>query len=314
MTSPGKTPGFQYSIADNNGEFTFTLPQNEENREIVIQPVNTSFEWFVKINNPFSTIMPASPLISEPWNENMYHRTNSMGVNYQISKIYDSFNPGVTDLEIDTTTQLRFYGQPDMEILLSDFISLPTLEEVFSELIPGVSLRRQRGQYSFNMSDEITGERFEKPGMVLLDGVIFDEPNLLATIDPDLIESIDIIRGEYQTGSLVFKGIISIISKKGDICGLEVPANAYRTIYPVLDRSKQPDNFTYSVNRPIESRIPDFRNTLYWNGEIHPDNSGHFNIEFYTSDYISDYNVVIEGVTDMGIPISFTKTISVINE
>ena len=95
------------------------------------------------------------------------------------------------------------------------------------------------------------------------------------------------------------------------MCGIELPASGLRAIYPVLDRLGESDNFNYSGAGAVDSRMPDFRNTLFWGAGLHPDNNGELEIEFYTSDFISDYKVVIEGITDMGQPFSYSKIIRV---
>ena len=41
----------------------------------------------------------------------------------------------------------------------------------------------------------------------------------------------------------------------------------------------------------------DYRSTLYWNPTIKLDDHGKANISFYTTDVISPYQVVLEGIT-----------------
>ena len=60
----------------------------------------------------------------------------NMSVNYQVEKIY-----GISGLG-DTLNQfhhllvpVRFYGKPDQELIMSDYISLPVMQEVFFELV-----------------------------------------------------------------------------------------------------------------------------------------------------------------------------------
>ena len=67
----------------------------------------------------------------------------------------------------------------------------------------------------------------------------------------------------------------------------------------------------YSTSGLKNSRIPDFRNTLYWNPSIQPDKNGKYIIEFWSSDFASDYTIKIEGVTGDGKIVSLKKTISV---
>jgi hypothetical protein len=59
------------------------------------------------------------------------------------------------------------------------------------------------------------------------------------------------------------------------------------------------------------NRIPDFRNTLYWNPSVKPDKDGKVGIEFWSSDIASDYKLNIEGLTPEGKTISLKKIINV---
>jgi hypothetical protein len=67
----------------------------------------------------------------------------------------------------------------------------------------------------------------------------------------------------------------------------------------------------YSTEDLKNGRIPDFRNTLYWNPSLQPDKNGKYMIEFWSSDFVSDYVIKVEGVTSDGKIISLTKTFSV---
>jgi hypothetical protein len=58
-------------------------------------------------------------------------------------------------------------------------------------------------------------------------------------------------------------------------------------------------------------RIPDFRNTLYWNPSVKPDKEGKVSVEFWTSDITSVYEINIQGITKDGKTISLRKKIKV---
>jgi hypothetical protein len=49
-----------------------------------------------------------------------------------------------------------------------------------------------------------------------------------------------------------------------------------------------------------ESRIPDYRNTLFWNPDLQTRKDGKTEISFFTSDESSDYIIVVEGITSDG--------------
>jgi hypothetical protein len=313
LSLPGKTPMFQYAITDENGDFRFLLPFFEEARELIIQPADFSDDWIIKINSPYSDQYSQYETSFPLWNRDLQEILSAIAINYQITKIFNEIVHLPRYLKREAVLQPRFYGIPDREIIMSNFIKLPSMEEVFHELVPGVSFRRQRAGYVFSMTNETTGEPIGSPGAVLLDGVILRDHSLIAAIDPELIEKIDIIRGDYQVGSKVFTGLISIISKEGDLCGLEDQFIGVRTNYNVLDNQIIPANFEYGETRTAESRLPDFRNTLYWESALHPDSSGNIRVEFFSSDFMSDYEVVIEGLTDKGVPVSLRRKISIRN-
>lgn len=70
-------------------------------------------------------------------------------------------------------------------------------------------------------------------------------------------------------------------------------------------------DLTYTKVEMSNSRIPDLRNTLYWNPSVKPDDKDKAGIEFWTSDIASDYEINIQGITSEGKTFSIKKTIKV---
>ena len=56
----------------------------------------------------------------------------------------------------------------------------------------------------------------------------------------------------------------------------------------------------YDMPEQLKNPIPDVRATIYWNGNIHVDDKGTANILFYTSDPVTTYSIILEGLTDSG--------------
>jgi uncharacterized protein YfaS (alpha-2-macroglobulin family) len=67
----------------------------------------------------------------------------------------------------------------------------------------------------------------------------------------------------------------------------------------------------YTSDAIKSSRVPDFRNTLYWNPSVKTDHDGKASIKFWTSDFISDFEVNIQGFTPDGKAFSVKKIIKV---
>ncbi|TVR72953.1 MAG: hypothetical protein EA408_05750 [Marinilabiliales bacterium] len=52
---------------------------------------------------------------------------------------------------------------------------------------------------------------------------------------------------------------------------------------------------------------PDYRTTLFWEPEIKPGEDGRAKVSFFTSDKPSVYRIIVEGITETGIPVEKTK-------
>lgn len=66
---------------------------------------------------------------------------------------------------------------------------------------------------------------------------------------------------------------------------------------------QQPISFyspKYETVREINDKQPDLRTTIYWNPNINTSSLGEASVDFYTADFITDYSVVIEGMTTDG--------------
>jgi hypothetical protein len=69
---------------------------------------------------------------------------------------------------------------------------------------------------------------------------------------------------------------------------------------PVYHKAKEFPKVTYPVrDRPVKP--VDFRNTLYWNGNVTTDKNGNATVEFFTSDDITTFRAVVEGISDKGM-------------
>ncbi len=89
-------------------------------------------------------------------------------------------------------------------------------------------------------------------------------------------------------------GNIMIEEKKEEKKGARVPNNV--TYY----RARQFPQVYYPTTE-TEVRT-DFRNCIYWNGNIETDNKGKASISFYNNDAITTFAVVAEGVSRTGLP------------
>ena len=55
----------------------------------------------------------------------------------------------------------------------------------------------------------------------------------------------------------------------------------------------------YAENEKVTER-DDFRSTIYWNGDVATDENGKASVSFYTSDEITSFRIIAEGISDAG--------------
>jgi len=220
-------------------------------------------------------------------------------VNHQVQKIYgisaigDVLNPICMPIK-----PLRFYGKPDIELILANYINLPVMSEIFFELLPGVSMKKKKSTYDVSITYHIGDDLVVISPCLMIDGVMIKDASLIANLDPEIVEKIDVIREKYLVGKYFFPGIVNVITNAADLSNISIPDYMIR--------------LSYRVTEPVRSFIsPDYRNTLYWNPSVKPGKDGSARVEFWSSDNKSDYIINIQGITSEGEMVSLNKIIKV---
>jgi hypothetical protein len=134
---------------------------------------------------------------------------------------------------------------------------------------------------------------------------------MIVNIDPETVEKIDVIKEKYLIGKYWFPGIINVITKSADFSCVPLPDYMIRMPYRVIDPVRSFVSPDYSSTEMKNSRIPDYRNTLYWNPSVKTDKNGKARIEFWSSDNKADYLINIQGITKDGKMLSAKKVIKV---
>jgi hypothetical protein len=294
----GKTARCQFSKTNSEGEFYFVIKEPGLN-EIVIQPLSPEITgYYIELNQPFSSIF--KKLTPDPFylDSNKIQAINNVIIGMQINNIYEPFRQNSN--EISKTVVPDFYGKPENTIKMADYIELTSLREVVKEIIPNVYTLKQNGKYDFKLINKFRGQPFENKPLVLVDGVpIYDFEKVLSINSKD-IERADVINTRYFYSENVFDGIVSFITKKGNLSAMEFDNTIFRQVYEgcqVKHDFYSPDYGTVAMK---DNRIPDFRNTLYWNPDLKTGKDGKTVIEFYTSDESCEYTIIVEGISPDG--------------
>ena len=313
LSSPGKIAGFQYAKTDKEGNFSFKIHIDGKLKDLVIQPDVLAKNSSLRIESPFSDQYIKSGSAVDSSFNSVPEYISGWSVNHQVRKIYGTSSIGDTLRHlIPIPRNRRFYGKPDAELKMKDYIALPVMQEVFFELLAGVSLKSKKSGYEITIGDPYNNNKpYDASPGLFIDGVTIKDAGVIAGLDPELVEKIDVIKEKYSVGDYLFYGIVNIITKSGDFNNVNLPDYAIRLPYRVIDPVYSFVSPDYSSAERKKSRIPDFRNTLYWNPSLKPDNKGNASIEFWTSDFSSDFEVNIQGTTSEGQLFALKKIIKV---
>jgi hypothetical protein len=301
LCTPGRQPGFQYAKADENGNFSFSLPIDGALKDIIVMPDETDKNL---------KIIPG-PLFSDQYGQLAKTTETAAGsippwipewsANYQVEKIYGLSSEGnYPHLADPILKPVRFYGKPDVELILADYVSLPKMEEVFFEILPNVSLKKKNSVYKISITDRTNDVWYELSPSLFLDGVRINDASIIADLDPGIVERIDVVKEKYIIGKYAFPGIVNVVTKSGDFSTIPLPEYMIRLPYRVIELVMSFAHPDYSSPEKKISSIPDFRNTLYWNPSVVPGRDGKIRLEFWTSDITNDYIINIQGIAAGG--------------
>jgi hypothetical protein len=296
----GKAALCQFAKTNEKGEFHFKTSE-QGMREIVIQPLSEKItDYYVELITPFTSASKqysCAPFIPD---SSRLPEINNVIISSQINNIYE---PYTEEARIIPVVRKRpdFYGKPDNTILLSKYIELTSLKEVVKEIIPGVATVKKNDRVNFKLFYQYQSQPYENNPLVLVDGVpVYDLEKVIAINSKDL-EKIDVFTTRYYISDIVMDGILHFVTKNGNLDVIDLNRSVYRVQYDLPEIRNEFWSPGYPTEELMNGHLPDFRNTLYWNPEIHTGKNGKAEVEFYSSDESTEYIISVEGITGDGI-------------
>ena len=295
----GKVAKCQFYKTNDSGVFHFVI--NETGlQEIVIQALKSgSGNYFVEIEPEF--INSSNHILPGPYHldTSKLEKLNKSIISMQIENIYQAYRQNDQIASIKNNS-VNFYGDPENSVQISDFINLTTVREVIKEIVPHVYTRKKDGKFMFLLLSNISGQSFENDPFIIVDGIPFNDVDQILNMSSAELERIDVIDLKYFIDGQVFDGIINFVTKKGNLVALDFDYSIFRQAYTGFNRKMEFNSPNYRLDSLKSSRIPDFRNTLYWNPDLHKQKEGTLSFEFYTSDEPGSYTILIEGISPDG--------------
>ena len=299
LSIPGKQFEFNASRSDKNGDVQFIVRNFTGSNEVIVQTnYETDSVYRIDISNPFSDKTSSWNLVpfdisSDRKNDIQLRLLGAQAQNaYQPEKLREFINYTSADTN-------AFYGVPDKKYWLDDYVRFVTMEEVMREYVEEVRIKKRREDFHFDVKNTPYKSFFDEDPLVLLDGVPVFNINKIVAFDPLKVKKIDVVAQRYYYGHLVNNGIVSFSTYDGDLGGYQLDPNTLVVEYAGLQLQRQFYSPQYE-NVNLDSRIPDFRNVLYWNPDVNTDNSGKGSVTFFTSELPGTYAVIVQGITTDG--------------
>lgn len=285
----GDERGFICNYADSSGRFFFTLPKSYKEQDLFISAFHSEVgNLRVNIDQDFcmeALNLPSYPIQIDSADEALIQ---AMVLNALIREQYKG-----PEGELGMTEALEegyFYGEPSSVIRFDDFIKLPTMEEYLTEVTPQVSVKRSNRRKELRVLGPHPDLLFYDP-LIMVDGVaVFDVEAVLA-ISPGYIERLEVVEAPFVRGNLTFGGIMNLISRKGDMGYIDLPSSGLLVNYGMFGT-----NFSGRQSSQIDNpRLPDVRNTIYWNPHIWILPGEEPELTFISPEVSGSYRVVVRG-------------------
>lgn len=310
LSVPGTRTLFRNSVSDSAGYIKFSMKDFYNLGEIIVQTDNMQDSTcIVEIQNPFSEKYSGNnlaPLSLAAINGAELQQLNT-GVQVQ-----NEFNGSkLRQIKFPETDTTAFYFKPDVSYLLDNYVRFTTMEEVLREYVTPVNVRKRNGHFHLPVFDELVRQFFENDPLVLLDGVPAFDIDKLMQYDPLKIRKLEVVSRRYFLGNMFFEGIVNFVTYKGNLEGYELDPHATVIDYEGLQLQREFYSPVYETPQQINSRLPDFRNLLYWSPAIKTNASGKQAVSFYSSDRSGKYIAVLQGLGADGKTISTTRVFEV---
>lgn len=298
LTVPGVRTQFQTAIADEHSRIKFDMKELYSDGDIMVQTNNEKDSGYrVEIDTPFFNNFSQRKLAEfSPAERNAQLLNRYISSQVQNAYLYNQLNHSSVVLD-DTAA---FYAKPNGQYLLDNYVRFTTMEEVFREYVTEVNVRKHGGKFSLPVLNEGGQTYFTTQPLVLLDGLPVFDIDKIMTYDPLKVRKLDVVTSKYFLRDNTFSGIINLTTYKGDLEAFEIDPRATIINYEGLQLQRDFYSPTYATADQQQSRMPDFRNLLFWSPELNTNASGKANTSFYTSDVSGKYAVVIEGMTKDG--------------
>ncbi|MGN6802582.1 MAG: hypothetical protein ACTHJN_11815 [Ginsengibacter sp.] len=308
LSVPGRRVQLYGCKSDVEGNVHFDMKDFYGANQIVLQTNTTTDSTYrLQIFTPFSQSFSNESLPALTVSEENRESLAEENLHMQVSNAYHGEElQKEAPLRIDT---MPFYYKPYKTYLLDNYTRFTTMEEVLREYVLEVNVLKREKQFhleTFNapgfalLNMQPSEKMFTQDPLVLLDGVPVFDVNKIMEYDPLKVQKLEVVASKYVWGPIVSNGIVSFTTYKGDLPGYSLNPHDVILDYAGLQKQRVFYSPQYATEKERQSRLPDFREVLYWSPDINTDAKGKGQFSFYTGDMPGKYLVNIQGISQNG--------------
>jgi hypothetical protein len=297
LSVPGNRIQLYASESDTAGNIHFYTKDFYGPNEIVLQTDSrTDTTYKLEITSPFSDKFSSKLLPPFDLPDNMKDPLLNYSIGVQVQNSFSGER--LKQFYTHGVDNSAFFGPPDNQYNLDDYTRFSTMEEVLREYVYEMLVRRQKENFRLIMADGVNKIFMDDP-FTLFNGVPVFDPNKIMRYDPLKVKKVEVVKRKYFYGPLILNGIANFITYHPDPAMLS-DAHSMIIDYEGLQYQREFYSPIYETQEQFTSRLPDFRNVLYWSPEVKTDASGKAEINFYTSDRKGKYIAVFQGINADG--------------
>jgi hypothetical protein len=308
LSIPGRRVQLYGCSSDSEGMVHFDLKDFYGPSQIILQTNGEKDSLYhLEVFSPFSEDFSGNEFPALHLSEENGDELQAANLHMEISNAYHQNDlQKMQPLLIDT---LPFYYKPYKTYLLDNYIRFTTMEEVMREYVAEVNVVKKQKRYHFStfnapgfeLHDKQPAQTmFTRDPLILLDGVpVFDVDKIIA-YDPLKVQKLEVVASKYIWGPIISDGVLSYTTYKGNLDGYTFDPRDLILDYDGMQQQRVFYSPGYSTEKEIQSRLPDFRQLLYWSPNVLTNEKGNGNISFFTGDVAGKYLVVLQGISENG--------------
>jgi len=300
LSIPQSTYQLFSAITDESGMARFRVNEFFGKGEAVLQALHPNGNYKIEFIDPFSE-----------QHTNQFHE--QLIITSDKKKLLENYSVGMQSQHIYSADSIQkllvpflrdtfpFFGRPQNFYLLDKYTRFTTMEEVLREYVREINVGvKGKGNLKFKLLNENNHGFYSEDILVMVDGIPIPDPDKIFSINPLSVRRIDIIPRSYILGHSFFYGLVNFCTYQENHDGIDIDPKAIVMDYDGLQIKREFYSPDYSSQERLKSRIPDFRNTLYWSSHVQV----HQQVQFYTGDKKGRFLVVIQGINNEGVPMS----------